>query len=130
MGWNQDVGGLRAAAPPSTSRNSRHHRIANFYSRSQLARATQKEREESNRGYNSGDCLFEFVKNVTNNATAAVAKQEAASVWCEHCAADGVTGRSMMSTSYDISVQDCSTTQAAGANKNGLCRSTILAQGY
>ena len=59
-------------------------------------------------------CLAEFIKA----ATAAVEAQQRELVWCEHCAADGVHGRSMLSATVDRSVMDCRGLPAAQA---GCC---------
>ena len=51
-------------------------------------------------------------------AAAAVEAQQRELVWCEHCAADGVHGRSMLSATVDRSVMDCRGLPAAQA---GCC---------
>ena len=60
------------------------------------------------------DCLAEFIQQ----ATAAATRQHQELVWCEYCAADGVSGRSMLSATEDYSVMDC---RGLNPEESGCC---------
>ena len=63
-----------------------------------------------------GACLAQFIAE----AAAAVAAKHKSVVWCEHCAADGVKGRSMLSASVDWTVMDC---RGLSAQQSRCCTS-------